>query len=360
MAARGRERRRRGGTPPAAAGDALGHHAAVAQRVGLVEEDDHPAVAQREPAQLTEQRLHLEDADAHEHVDERARIDEHVRLAGLARDRLGHQRLAGPGRTPQQQAAGHVAALFLDDLRVLEEDDVLLDPLEHVVLAPDIREPGLDVVGVVHVDSAPGHEPEEGDELEHHEQERERDLQHVWQHVPDQLGSFEQREQGRGVNDLPGDHRDHGDPEHPLQQPRHAEPGPVRDPAVGDPLDAPEYHPGPEPVVAPRVLADQEVDLAEHLQAEQDEHPPAGPYLDPYRVREPHEGIVRHHGPDQDDPHRAEQDQELDPVPEGQRLAGLPVLVPRPPARRHSGGGAGVPHDELLMVNDDITSLISV
>jgi len=38
------------------AGGTLGHHAAVAERVRLVEEDDHPDVPQREPAQLAEER----------------------------------------------------------------------------------------------------------------------------------------------------------------------------------------------------------------------------------------------------------------------------------------------------------------
>ena len=128
VTAGGRERRGGGDAGPAA-GAALGELAAVAQRVGLVEEDDHAAVPQREPPQLTEERLHLEDADAHEHVDEGAGVDEYVRAAGLAGHRLGHQRLAGSRRPPQQQAARHVAAALLDQLGVLQEDDVLLDPL---------------------------------------------------------------------------------------------------------------------------------------------------------------------------------------------------------------------------------------
>ena len=201
------------------AGGALGHHAAVAQRVGLVEEDDHAAIAQREPAQLAEERLDLEDAHAHEHVDEGAGVDEHVRPAGLARHRLGHQRLARPGRAPKQQAARHVAAPLLDQLGVLQEDDVLLDPREHVILAPDVGEPGLDVVGVVHVHPAAGHEPEEGDELEHDEQERKSDLQHERQHVPDQLRRAEQRQDRRGVDDLADHHGQDHDPQHPGQDP---------------------------------------------------------------------------------------------------------------------------------------------
>ena len=84
---------------------AAAHGAAAAERVGLVEEHDHAAVAHRELAQLPEQRLDLEDADTHEHVGEGAGVDEHVGLARLARHRLGHQRLAGARRAPQQDAA---------------------------------------------------------------------------------------------------------------------------------------------------------------------------------------------------------------------------------------------------------------
>src|ERR1700716_2021752 len=114
--AAGRERPRVGWPGPhvAAAWRAAHGDAAVAERVGLVEEDDHAAVAQRELAQLTEQSLDLEHADAHEHIDERAGVDEHVGLACLACDRLGHQRLARAWRAPQQEAAWHVAAAVLD------------------------------------------------------------------------------------------------------------------------------------------------------------------------------------------------------------------------------------------------------
>ena len=324
--------RHRGGPAGPAADAALGQLTAVTQRVGLVEEDDHPAVPQREPPQLAEQRLHLEDADTHEHVDERARVDEHVRAAGLTRHRLGHQRLAGARRPPEQQAARHVAAALLDQLGVLQEDDVLLDPLEHVVLTPDVGEPGLDVVGKVDVDPAAGHEPEEGDELEHDEQERECDLQHERQHVPDELRRLEQRQDRRRVDDLAGHDGDDRDPEDPGQHPPDAEPGPVGDPPVGDPVVAAEEGLGPEPVVGNRVLADEEVNLPEELQADQDEHPPARAHLDPQRVREPDQWVVGHDRPHQQEPDQHEQEQELDPVPDRQRLAGQPVFVSRPPA----------------------------
>ena len=131
---------------------ALAHHlgatrlahraAAAAEGVGLVEEHDDPAVAQRQLAQLAVEALDLEDADPEEHVDERARVDEHVRLAGLAGDRLGQQRLAGAGRAPEQDAAGDVAALLLDRLGVLEEDDVLPHALDARCPGPTRRRSG--------------------------------------------------------------------------------------------------------------------------------------------------------------------------------------------------------------------------
>src|ERR1700728_4968465 len=137
MAAAMGERGRGGAGRPAPGGPAQ-RDAPVAERVGLVEEDDHPAVPQRELAELAEEALDLEDADAHEHVDERARVDEHVRLAGLARHRLRHQRLAGAGRSPEQDAAGYVAAPGLDLPWVLQVQDVLLNTLQHMVLTPDV------------------------------------------------------------------------------------------------------------------------------------------------------------------------------------------------------------------------------
>ena len=99
--------------------------------------------------------------------------------------RLGHQRLAGARRPPEQDAAGHVAAPGLDLLRVLQVEDVLLDPLQHVVLAPDVGEPGLDVVRVVHVDAAPGQEPEQRAQTGARRRTAVDELEHERQRVPD-------------------------------------------------------------------------------------------------------------------------------------------------------------------------------
>src|ERR1700737_3398729 len=101
------------------------HGPAVAERVGFIEEDDHPAVAHGELAQLSKQALDLHDADAHEHGLERAGVDEDKRLPSLAGDGFGHERLTRTGRAPQQDAARDVAAPLLDGFRVLEKDHVL-------------------------------------------------------------------------------------------------------------------------------------------------------------------------------------------------------------------------------------------
>src|SRR6266581_6315852 len=81
-----------------------------------------------------------------------------TQLAGLPGHRLGHQRLTGARRSPEQDAAGNVTALLLDRLRILQEQHVLLHPLQHVVLAPHVGEPRRDVVGEVDVHAALGHE----------------------------------------------------------------------------------------------------------------------------------------------------------------------------------------------------------
>src|SRR5829696_10240434 len=182
MAARGSERR--GRATPGSSWTGLTDRATVAQRIGLVEEHNHPAVAQRELAQLTEQRLHLEDPDTKEHVDEGTWVDEDVRLSRLARDRFGHQRLAGARRAPEQQPARDVSTLFLDLVRVLEEEDVLFHAREHVVLSPHVREPRLDVIRVVDVDTATRQQPEQADELEGDEEESKAQLQDERHHPP--------------------------------------------------------------------------------------------------------------------------------------------------------------------------------
>jgi hypothetical protein len=239
---------------------------------------------------------------------------------------------SGTRGAPEQQAARHVAAAVLDQLGVLEEDDVLLDPLEHVVLAPHVGEPGLDVVGVVDVDAAPGQEPEQQAELGDREEQVDRVLEEGRQVVPQDRRDGHQRGYRRLVGDLARDDADDGDHHHPADDPADPMPRPRRELALRQPI-----RPGPdllhpELVVARRALADQEVRLVQQLESGQDEDPPADPRLDPDRVGEPDERVVRHQRPDQEQPDHAEQDQPLDPVPDRQVLAGQDVAVFRPPA----------------------------
>jgi hypothetical protein len=107
------------------------------------------------------------------------------------------------------------------------------------------------------------------------------------------------------VNELADDECDHDQPEKPRQQSSEPEPGPVGEPAVGEPLEAAEKEDGPEPVAGPPVLADQEVDLPHCLV-----------HLGLDRVRESDERVIRQHGPDQAEPDQAEYDEELDPFQE--------------------------------------------
>ena len=308
----------------------LRKHAAVAERIGLVEEDDDSAVSQRELSQLPEQTLHLEHADAHEHVDERAGIDEDVRSPGLAGDGLGHQRLAGARRAPQKQAAGDVATLLLDRLRPLQEDDVLLHLRQHVVLSPHIGKAGLDVVRVVDVDPAAGQEPEDRNELEHDDKQDREDLQQHRKDLPQDRGRLEERENRRGVEEGRRDNREHRDPEHPLQHPREAEARPVAEPAVGEPLETAEDPPGPELVIAGPPLTDEEVNLAQDLQTQQHQNPRRRRDLHPHCLDERHDrGVLGHRGPDEKEPDQREQNDELEPVPQLELRAGRPVAVLR-------------------------------
>ena len=84
------------------------------------------AVAHRELAKLAVQRPNLEDADAHEHVDEGAGVDVHERLHGLAGHGLRHQRLARAWRSPAG-SRGACTATGLSRLEVVEEDQGLLE-----------------------------------------------------------------------------------------------------------------------------------------------------------------------------------------------------------------------------------------
>ena len=97
--------------------------ALAADRVDLVDEDD----ARRVALGLVEQVADAAGADADEHLDELRAGDAEERHAGLAGDGPGHQRLAGAGRSDQQDAARDARAERVELLRVLEELDDFLE-----------------------------------------------------------------------------------------------------------------------------------------------------------------------------------------------------------------------------------------
>ena len=106
----------------------------AADGVELVDEDDRRAVL----ARLGEQPPDAGGAEAGEHLDERGgRLGEELR-AGLVRDRLGQQRLAGAGRAVQQDPLRHVGAERREPLGVAQELDDLGELRLGLVAAGDV------------------------------------------------------------------------------------------------------------------------------------------------------------------------------------------------------------------------------
>ena len=96
-------------------------------------------IAGRALARLGEQAPDARGAEAGEHLDERGgRLGEELR-AGLARDGLGEQRLAGAGRAVQQDALRHLRAERAEALRVAQELDDLGQLGLGLVGAGDVR-----------------------------------------------------------------------------------------------------------------------------------------------------------------------------------------------------------------------------
>ena len=271
---RGRWRRNGATRPAALAADAA---TAAAERVRFVEEDDHAAVPDRELTKLAEEALHLQDAHTEEHVDERARIHEHIGLAGLAGHRLGHERLTGARRTPEQDASRHVAAVVLDGLWVLEVEDVFLHSGEHMILTPHVGEPRGHVARVVDVNAAPRHEPEDRGELAHAQQEDDHEVQDRRQAVENRGWRLEHALYRRGVVDEPEEYRHDGDQDQPFDGARQPEPGVVAH-LVRDLIAAAE-EPARQPVIPAPPLGEQVAQLAQHLQPEQQRQPAASARL---------------------------------------------------------------------------------
>jgi hypothetical protein len=91
--------------------------------VQLVDEDDRGRVL----ARLLEELADPRGAEAGEHLDEGGRALGVELRAGLVRDGLGEQGLAGPGRTVEQHPLRDARPEALEALRVAEKVDDLLE-----------------------------------------------------------------------------------------------------------------------------------------------------------------------------------------------------------------------------------------
>ncbi len=78
---------------------------------------------------------------------------------------------------------------------------------------------------------------------------------------------------------------------------------------------------GPEDVVLRRPLADQHMDLANHLDPDQRQQPPARRRLLTHGVGPAHDRVIRHGSGYHEHEQCTEQDQKLHPVPARQRFA---------------------------------------
>src|SRR6185437_11577806 len=153
--------------------------------------------------------------------------------------------------------------------------------------------------------------------------------------------------------------RDDGDQDDPADDAADAVPRPRRQLPLLEPLRPPPDLLDPELVVARRVLADQEVDLVDELEARQDEDPVCELHLGPQRVAEPDERVVGHERPDEQEPDRGEQDEPLDPVPQGYVPARQYVFFSGSTALVRESESLlrplGLLHVGLPTVNDDMT-----
>ncbi len=124
--------------------------ALAADRVDLVDEDDGPAHL----AGLLEQVADAAGADADEHLHEVGTGDREEADAGLAGDGAGEQRLAGAGRTDEQDALGDPGADLLEPLGHPQEVDDLADLQLHALVAGDVGERRRRPVGGVRLGPA--------------------------------------------------------------------------------------------------------------------------------------------------------------------------------------------------------------
>src|SRR5204862_2753483 len=111
-----------------------------ADGVELVDEDDRGRVLPRFLEQLANSR----GAEAGEHLDERRGALQVKARSGFARDRLGEERLAGPGWAVEKDALGDTCAELLEAPRIAQEvhdlSELLLRLLEPGHVRPgDLR-----------------------------------------------------------------------------------------------------------------------------------------------------------------------------------------------------------------------------
>ncbi len=173
--------------------------AAHADRVELVDEDDRRRVL----ARLVEELADSGGAEAGEHLDEGGGA---LRIEGRARgvgDRLGEQRLPGPGRPVDEDALRHACAEDGEALRILEEVDDLLELGGGLVDAGDVfpADGGLRVrldLRRLHPRHEREHPPEEVDEQPEEDQGQpgEQLVLEVTQKVHDQLHPDGHRPEG--------------------------------------------------------------------------------------------------------------------------------------------------------------------
>ena len=337
--------RRRGGPGRPGGGvdvpAALGDAPTVPEGIGLVEEDDHSAVARRELPELPVETFDLQDPDPEEHRHERTRLHEDEGLGRLAGHGLRHEGLARARRPPQEDPARHVPAAALDRLRILEEHHVLLDTVQDRVLPFHVGESGLDVVGHIRLDATLGHEPEDRNELQDPDRDDEDDLQDARQRVHQERrrpqDTFDDAHRPLfGAEDVrvgdvaPDDEQEEQDPEHAADP----EPCPRVDPFPSAVAPAPD--PVPERVVPLPMLGDQVVDLPDELDREEHQDRRVHPDGVVERVvagHPPDEPEVRPQ--DEDDPDGREQQQELDAVPPRERLPGGALALLRAAGALH-------------------------
>ncbi len=146
--------------------------AGAADGIELVDEHDRRGGF----ARGAEQPADAGRADADEHLHERGRRLGEERGPRLVGGGLGEHRLAGAGRSVEQDPLGHLGAHLLEAARIAQEVDDLAQLLLGLVGAGDLRPAdGRDRLGADLLGPRAGHHPRQRDDGEHedaHEDQR--------------------------------------------------------------------------------------------------------------------------------------------------------------------------------------------